>query len=279
MRIDTIINDDNVHGLQQLPDGCIDLTVTSPPYDSLRKYNGHSWDADALIPELYRVTKPGGVVVWIVNDATVNGSETGSAFRHALAFMENGFLLHDTMIYAKHNPPPTGGSNRYFQSFEYMFVFSKGAPKTFNPLTEPRRNICNDKRTKRTKTFTRNVDGEFIRKEVAVNQEDPKRRNVWTYLVGGGNTTDDKIAYCHPAIFPEQLAADHIHSWSNPGDVVLDPFMGSGTTAKMAVLNGRHYIGFEVSREYCEIAQRRLNDTQMEVRNNGGEQQTKRRTL
>lgn len=258
MQTDVIINADNVCGLRQFPDECIDLTVTSPPYDSMRKYDGYDWDAQKLIPELFRVTKTGGVVVWVVNDATIKGSETGTSFRHALAFMENGFSLHDTMIYAKHNPPPTGGSNRYFQSFEYMFVFSKGAPKTFNPLTEPRRNICNDKRTKRTKSFNRNSDGEFVRKDVVVNQGDPKRRNVWTYLVGGGNTTDDKIAYSHPAIFPEQLAADHILSWSNPGDVVLDPFMGSGTTAKMAALHGRHYIGFELSEEYCNIARQRL---------------------
>lgn len=249
---------DNVIGLRMLPADCIDLTVTSPPYDNLRNYNGFTWGADALITELYRVMKPGGVVVWVVNDATVNGSETGASFRQALAFMAAGFNLHDTMIYAKHNPAPVGGKARYYQSFEYMFVFSKGAPATFNPLTEPRRNICNDKRTQRVKGFTREADGTFTRRMVAVNQDDPKRRNVWTYLVGGGNTTDDKKAYKHPAMFPEQLAADHIISWSNPGDVVLDPFMGSGTTAKMAALNGRHYIGFDISEEYCQIAEQRV---------------------
>ena len=139
-----------------------------------------------------------------------------------------------------------------------MFVFSKGTPKTFNPLTEPRRNICNDKRTQRCKSFTRSADGSTIRKLVQINQDDPKRRNVWTYIVGGGNTTDDKEAYNHPAIFPEQMAADHILSWSNPGDIVLDPFMGSGTTAKMATLEGRNYIGFEISPEYCKIAEKRI---------------------
>ena len=251
---------DNVAGLRELPADCIDLTVTSPPYDNLRDYNGFTWSAEVLITELYRVMKPGGVVVWIVNDATVNGSETGTSLRQALAFMAAGFNLHDTMIYAKHNPAPVGGNSRYYQSFEYMFVFSKGSPATFNPLTEPRRNICNDKRTQRVKGFTREADGTFIRRMVAVNQDDPKRRNVWTYLVGGGNTTDDKKAYQHPAMFPEQLAADHILSWSNPGDVVLDPFMGSGTTAKMAVLNGRHYIGFDISEEYCRIAEQRVRE-------------------
>lgn len=258
MRLNYIDNRDNVEGLQELPADCIDLTVTSPPYDNLREYTGFSWDFETLARELFRVTKPGGVVVWVVGDATVKGSETGTSLRQALTFMGAGFNLHDTMIYAKHNPPPTGGKNRYFQAFEYMFIFSKGSPKTFNPLTEPRRNICNDKRTRRNKGFNRNADGEFVRKEVAINQGDPKRRNVWTYLVGGGNTTDDKVAYGHPAMFPEQLAADHILSWSSPGEIVLDPFMGSGTTAKMAAAHGRHYIGFEISAEYCEIAAQRL---------------------
>lgn len=258
MELNKIYNMDCVEGMRKIPDNYIDLTVTSPPYDNLRKYNGFTWDEEETIKELFRISKPGAVVVWIVNDATKKGSETGTSFKQALTFMQAGFNLHDTMIYAKHNPPPTGGKNRYFQSFEYMFVFSKGTPKTFNPLTEPRRNICNDKRTHRRKSFTRNEAGDFLKKDVAINQGDPKRRNVWTYLVGGGNTTDDKVAYEHPAIFPEQLAADHILSWSNPGDIVLDPFAGSGTTAKMAKLNNRNYIGFEISKEYCDIAEKRI---------------------
>ncbi len=258
MEINRIYNTDCVEGMKQLPDNCIDLTVTSPPYDNLRNYCGFAWDFDETVKELYRVSKNGAVVVWIVNDSTVRGSETCTSFRQALAFVAAGFNLHDTMIYAKHNPPPTGGKNQYYQSFEYMFVFSKGAPKTFNPLTEPRRNICNDKRTHRVKKFTRDKNGEFEEKAVAINQNDPKRRNVWTYLVGGGNTTDDKEAYKHPAIFPEQLALDHILSWSNPGDTVLDPFAGSGTTAKQCVLSGRNYICYEIAQEYCELSNRRI---------------------
>lgn len=251
---------DNVVGMRQLPDACIDLTVTSPPYDNLRTYNGYSWDITSVVAQLYRVTKRGGVVVWVVSDATKGGSETGTSFRHALAFMGAGFNLHDTMIYCKHNPPPVGGGNRYFQAFEYMFVFSKGSPKTFNALTEPRRNICNDKRTHRVKSFTRNADGTTTKKAVTINQGNPKRRNVWTYLVGGGNTSNDKAAFKHPAMFPEQLAADHISTWTNPGDIVLDPFMGSGTTGKMAILSDRHYIGFEISNDYCQLAEQRVKN-------------------
>ena len=252
--------------LKNIPSCSVDLTVTSPPYDNLRTYNGNidQWNFEkfkAIAEELFRVTTNGGVLVWIVNDATIKGSETGTSFRQALYFKELGWNLHDTMIYAKHNPPPTGGSNRYFQSFEYMFVFSKGVPRVFNPMTEPRRNICNDKRTHRNKGFNRNANGEFVKKEVPINQGDPKRRNVWTYLVGGGNTTDDKIAYNHPAIFPEKLAEDHILSWSNPGDVVLDPFMGSGTTGKMAVQSGRQFIGIELDEAYFKIATERIGNT------------------
>lgn len=265
MRLDYIDNVDCLEGMKEIPDGCIDLTVTSPPYDNLRTYNGkiEQWNYDKfqqVAQELFRITKQGGVIVWVVGDATVNGSETCTSFKQALWFDQLGFNLHDTMIYAKHNPPPTGGKNRYFQAFEYMFVFSKGRPTTFHPLTEPKRNICNDKRTQRTKSFNRNADGEFVRKTVTLNQGDPKRRNVWTYLVGGGNTSDDKLAFRHPATFPEQLAEDHILSWSNPDDVVLDPFAGSGTTAKMSVINGRHYIGFEIEKNYCETAQKRVAD-------------------
>ena len=141
-----------------------------------------------------------------------------------------------------------------------MFVFSKGAPKTFNYLTEPRRNACNDRRTVRYKSFNRNSDGTVEKKIVKINQEDPKRRNVWEYKVGGGNSTNDSIAFQHPAIFPEALAKDHILSWSNEGDIVLDPFMGSGTTGKMAIVNNRKFIGIEIIEEYYNIAKKRIEN-------------------
>ena len=265
MKINTIYNMDCLEGLRAMPDDTVDLTITSPPYDTLRSYNGYSFDFEGIADELFRVTKDGGVVVWVVGDATIKGSETGTSFRQALYFKGIGFNLHDTMIYFKHNPVPVGGSNRYYQSFEYMFVFSKGSPKTFGAITEPRRNECNDKRTRRFKGFNREADGTVSKKETTINQGDPKRRNVWTYLVGGGSVTTDKVAYGHPAIFPEKLAEDHILSWSNPGDVVLDPFMGSGTTAKMAMLNGRNFVGFELSEEYCEIARQRIKETPLRL--------------
>ena len=242
-------NSDEV--MQQIPDACIDLTVTSPPYDNTRNYNGFSFNFPEVAQQLYRITKKGGVVVWVVGDATIKGSETGTSFRQALYFKEIGFRLHDTMIYHKKTPPLT--HNRYEQEFEYMFIFSKGKPKTFNPILVDK--IYTDNRTK--KAFSRNKTNEHDM-GFSSNKTQKIKGNVWTYLVGGNKTTKDKIAFQHPAIFPERLARDHIISWSNPGDLVFDPFLGSGTTAKMALSEGRNYLGIEISEEYCEIARQRI---------------------
>lgn len=243
--------------MKTLEPNSIDLTVTSPPYDNLRTYNGYSFDFETIAQELYRITKEGGVVVWVVGDATIKGSESGTSFRQALYFKECGFNLHDTMIYMKDNPPPVGGALRYYQAFEYCFVLSKGAPKTFNPITEPRRNKWNDKRTVRTRPVTRNKAGVFVEKEVTVS-ENVKLQNVWSYTVSGGSVAEEMFAHEHPAIFPEALVRDHIISWSNEGDVVFDPFTGSGTTAKMALQAGRRFVGCEISEEYYDLTKRRL---------------------
>lgn len=237
-------------GMKLLPDNYIDLTVTSPPYDNLRNYNGYSFDFENIAKELYRVTKDGGVVVWVVADKTENGSESGTSFKQALYFISVGFNLHDTMIYAKANPRPNAG-NRYQQAFEYMFVFSKGTPKTTNILLRPRKETT-DGRTERTKSFVRDEDGNFDSYTYHYKDMVP-RENIWEYKVGGGHSTNDKIAFKHPAIFPEKLAEDHILSWSCKGDLVMDIFSGSGTTRKMARWNNRNFIGFEISEEYLKI--------------------------
>lgn len=246
MNINKIYNEDCLKTMAKMPNNYIDLTITSPPYDNLRKYNGYSFDFENIAKELYRATKIGGVVVWIVGDATVKGSETGTSFKQALFFISLGFNLHDTMIWKKPNPIPTQ-STRYQQGFEYMFVFSKGKPKAFNPITEPSK--CAGIKVKKHRatgsSHSYNSDGFY---EVASKK---MIDNIW----GIGN---HKNKTGHPAIFPEKLANDHILSWSNEGDLVYDPFMGSGTTAKMALLNNRNYIGSEISPEYCEIAKERL---------------------
>lgn len=239
-----------------MPGDSVDLTVTSPPYDNLRTYNGYAFDFPGIAKELYRITKPVGVVVWVVGDSVVNGSETGTSFRQALFFMETGFRLHDTMIYSADRPPRK--SNRYEQNFEYMFVLSKGTPKTVNLLREP----CK-KAGKSRKGFSFRSGGDYLdrRQYSETVGKDKIRGNIWHFACGNGGSTADKIAFKHPAIFPEKLAEDHILSWSNPGDTVLDPMCGSGTTLKMAKKNGRNYIGIELSEEYVKIAQARLNAT------------------
>ena len=260
MEINKIYNEDCLDTMGRMKANFIDLTVTSPPYDNLRTYNGYSFDFESIAKELYRVTKEGGVVVWVVGDATIKGSETGTSFRQALHFKELGFNIHDTMIYNKELTTPVGG-NRYFQRFEYMFVFSKGKPKTFNPITRKRLNKHNDKRTTRIKKTSRNKDGSWNVRKVKIN-EVVKIGNVWTY---NPSNSGGKLESQHPAIFPEKLASDHIISWSNEGDLVYDCFMGSGTTAKMSILNKRSYIGSEMSSEYCDIIKQRLNTKQKEL--------------
>jgi site-specific DNA-methyltransferase (adenine-specific) len=237
--------------MKQFENDIIDLTVTSPPYDNLRDYNGYTFDFENIAKELLRVTKPGGVIVWIVGDATVNGSETGTSFRQALYFKEIGFNLHDTMIYMKNNPVPQPGK-RYNQCFEYMFVLSKGTPNTFNPIMEETKykGVANAR--------NRGKDGSLHYRKIERKNE-KKVGNIFAYSVGGGISTKDKIAFQHPAIFPEQLASDHILSWTNEGDTVLDCFFGSGTTGKCALKYNRRYIGIDISEEYCDIAANRIN--------------------
>ncbi len=253
---------DCVELIKEIPDDFIDLTVTSPPYDNLRTYNGNieQWNFEkfqAIAKELYRVTKQGGVVVWIVADATINGSETGTSFRQALYFKEVGFNLHDTMIWSKPSFTAVGAlKTRYAQTFEYMFVFSKGKIKTFNALKDRK----TTSRSKGKHGMIRQKDGSFRPMSNRGKQygEFGIRYNVWDMPPVMSNIERTG----HPAQFPEQLAKDHILSWSNPGDIVFDPFLGSGTTAKMAVLNDRKYIGFEISKEYFDIACQRLDDVE-----------------
>mgnify|MGYP001564785264 CR=1 FL=1 len=254
--IDSIVCGDNVATMRQLPDECIDLTVTSPPYDDLRTYGGHAWDFEAVARELFRVTKKGGVVVWVVADATVDGSETGTSFRQALFFMETGFRLHDTMIYECNKPPLT--HKRYEQAFEYMFVFVKAEIKTFNP--KMKRNLYFGENCLRNGDWASGKENSAMRQREGEKQvkEFGMQNNIWRYETGGNKTTKDRIAFDHPAVFPERLAEDHISSWSNKGDLVLDPFSGSGTTCKMAKKLGRHFIGLEVNPAYVEISNQRL---------------------
>jgi site-specific DNA-methyltransferase (adenine-specific) len=255
MELNKIYNENCLETMARMQDGAVDLTVTSPPYDNLRTYNGYSFDFESIAHELYRVTKYGGVVVWIVNDATINGSETGTSFKQALYFKECGFNLHDTMIYAKNSYMPLT-HNRYEQQFEYMFILTKRKLNTFNPIKIPSL-TAGTKRNRGSSKASEVTYAERKRAEKTIVNSEKQKANIWFYDVGKNDKTK------HTAPFPEQLANDHIISWSNEGDIVYDPFMGSGTTAKMALANKRQYIGSEVSGEYVEIAKERLKQTKL----------------
>ena len=252
MEINNIYNENCLDTMKRMDDNFIDLTVTSPPYDNLRKYNGYSFDFENIAKELYRVTKEGGIVVWIVGDATIKGSETGTSFRQALYFKEIGFNLNDTMIYRKLNYLPVT-SCRYEPQFEYMFILSKGKVKTFNPIMKLNKSAGNKGGTHRHN----GNDLEKLHTNNGIIKKEGRKTNVWDVACGSMNSKD-KISFKHPATFPERLANDHIISWSNEEDIVYDCFMGSGTTAKMCILNNRKYIGSEISKEYVDIANKRL---------------------
>lgn len=252
--LDKIYNENCLDTMAKMESDFIDCTITSPPYDDLRTYNGYSFPFEDIAKELYRVTKEGGVVVWVVGDShDKKGSETLTSFKQALYFKEIGFNIHDTMIYQK-NSYPFPPVNRYYQQFEYMFVLSKGKPSKYNIQTQK---TVWKKNTNEIAT-TRQKDGTTKAMKYEKGKKDRKMDNVWICNTGYMRTTKDKYAYQHPAMFPEELCERHILSWSNENDIVYDCFMGSGTTAKMAKINNRNWIGSEMSEEYCKIIEKRI---------------------
>lgn len=251
--------------MREWDESVIDLTVTSPPYDNMRDYKGFAFEFEAIARELYRVTKKGGVVVWVVGDR-INGGRTMTSFRQAMAFHDIGFNMHDVMIYQKRNTPFMR-SNAYTNAWEFMFVLSKGKPSTFNPLKVP--TVRNGEEML---THNKLSDGVNKKKLGTLNKE-KARTNIWAYAVGLHGTTSDKSAFRHPAMFPERLAEDHILSWSAPGDLVLDPMCGAATTGKMALKRGRRFVGIDISEEYIAIARERLNSHGFEPSAPEGESQ------
>ena len=264
IELNKIYNESNLETCMRLPNESVNLILTSPPYDSdkLRRYDKNTpiwtWDDfTKLAHELTRILKTGGIIVWVVGDATINGSETLTSFKQALYFKENcGLSCWDTMIYEKNSAtfPAKPDSKRYSQIFEYMFCFTKAPIRQDIHLLADKRNkhfgeTCWGKITHYSK------DGK-VEREGKINPvpEFSLRNNIWKYT-----TSCEKDKTGHPAIFPEQLAIDHVLSWTNEGDIVYDPFMGSGTTAKACILTNRKYIGSEISKEYYDIILERLN--------------------
>lgn len=248
---------DCIDFMQQMKKESVDLTVTSPPYDDLRDYNGYTFDFENIAEGLFRVTKEGGIVVWVVGDK-INGGFSLTSFRQGLFFQRIGFKMHDVMIYKKKNTPFMR-NGAYTNCYEFMFVLAKGKPKTFNPLKEKtvRSGFEMLPANKKPDATYRKILGEL--------KKEKTRTNIWSYAVGLGGTTSDKIAFEHPAVFPEKLAEDHILSWSKTGDLVFDPMCGSGTTCKMAMIHGRDFIGCDISKEYVKIAKQRIKSIQKKL--------------
>ena len=239
LTLDTIYHEDCRDTMRRIPNETVHMVLTSPPYDDLRDYEGYDFPFEWIAEELERVLTPDGILVWVVGDATKNGSETGSSFRQALHFMKLGLKLHDTMIYEKNSStfPARKSSSRYTQIFEYMFVFAKGDVEASLICDKPNKWAGH-----------KDYSGKLSN---PVPDFSP-RTNIWRYVTSMNGVK-------HPAPFPEELAQDHILTWSEPGAVIYDPFMGSGTTAKMAKLNDRHFIGSEVSENYWRIANERVD--------------------
>jgi site-specific DNA-methyltransferase (adenine-specific) len=258
--LDSVICGDNATVMATFPDACIDLVVTSPPYDDLRKYGGHSWDFPAVSRELTRILKPGGVIVWVVRDKIDNG-RTLTSMRQAIHFKDVcGLNVWDTMIWDKPWCQYGDTASRYAGTWEYMHILSKGRPKTINLIRDRANVSAGSTRTSRTdRRVTRDAGGSVTVNKHHVTATEGPRKSIWVYHVGSGQArTEQGGDVLHPAIFPEGLARDHIFSWSNPGDVVLDPFAGSGTTLKMAKEHGRRWIGIEVNPAYVEICRKRV---------------------
>lgn len=256
IEINSIYNEDCLLTMKKMDSESVDMVLTSPPYDGLRAYNGFSFDFESIAKELLRVLKPNGVIIWVVGDSVINGSESGTSFKQALFFKELGLNIHDTMIYEKSNTAFPDKS-RYQNLFEYIFCISKGKPKTFNPILEK----TNPKNYKKSMSSGgRQKDGTVAKFKYEINKPTKIHGNIFRYNVGFMLSSNEKLAFEHPATFPEQLAFDQIKSWSNGNDVVYDPFMGSGTTAKIAIMLKRNYIGSEISKEYYDLINRRINN-------------------
>jgi site-specific DNA-methyltransferase (adenine-specific) len=255
--LNKIICGDAVEELKKIPNNSIDILVTSPPYDGIRKYNGFNYDLHATGKEIYRVLKDGGVAIMVIQDQTKNFGKTLTSFRTIVDWVDNiGFKLFETVIYRKYGAEGAWWNKRFRVDHEYMPIFLKGErPQYFNkdPLKIP------SKHGGKTMTGggTRLTNGIRIPTRAITINPMKCRGTIWEYMTAGDGT---RLKHKHPATFPDKLPYDFIQCFCPPNGVVLDPFIGSGTTALAAIELDRNYIGIDISKEYCDLARRRIKE-------------------
>ncbi len=254
--INQLLNCDAVRGMSGLPDDRIDLTVTSPPYDSVRDYGGHHFNFEQIATELWRITKPCGVVCWHVQDQIIEGSESCTIDKQTLSFRDLGFRIYQRLYVVSLSYRKS--QRRYYRQTSIVLVLSKGRPDTVIPLKDrPNHNAA---RLSGAGLTYRERDGSQARRAPTINPSYGVRGDCWVYDVGGAKTTKDSYVFGHGGVMPERLARDLILSYSEPGELILDPMAGAATTPKMALLNHRRYLGFEPWDKAFAIAERRMQD-------------------
>jgi site-specific DNA-methyltransferase (adenine-specific) len=246
---------DCVEGMKQIPGSSIDLVVTSPPYDSIRNYNGFTFDLHATGQGIHRVLRDGGIAAMVLQDQTSNFGKSLTSFRTVLDWCDNiGFKLFECVIYRKYGPEGAWWRNRFRVDHEYMPIFLKGnRPNYFDK--EPLKIPSKHGGKVMTGSGSRRTDGKTNHAVTRMINPTKCRGTVWDYLMAGDK---DPIKRKHPAPFPDQIPKDFIGCFCPPGGIVLDPFMGCGSTAMAALALGRRFIGFEISPEYCSLAEERM---------------------
>ena len=265
--INQIYNEDCLETMGRMEDGLCDLILTSPPYDNLRRYGqertnhkrlkgGMSFDFESIAKEMTRVLKPGGVIMWNVQDQTINMSRTGSSMRQALYFMDEcGLNFWDHLIWYK-TGTPFPSPHRYRSVWENMFIFSKGKPNTFNPILKRNKTAGQVRNSRKFRDhkgdFVEGFQGTPIRE---FGNED----NVWYIANGANKSYKNKLSVNHPAVMTDEIARRHILTWTNENDIIYDPFLGASTTTRVARDNNRQWIGSEIHTPYYELSKQIMN--------------------
>lgn len=254
---------DCVEGMKKIPDNSVDIVVTSPPYDGIRDYNGFNFDLHETGRGLIRILKEGGIVAMVIQDQTKNFGKTLTSFKTIIDWCDNiGFKLFECVIYRKHGSEGAWWTNRFRVDHEYMPIFLKGEkPQYFNKENLKVPSIHGGKVM--TGSGSRRTDGKTNARVTRPINTMKCRGTIWNYLMAGDK---DPIKRQHPAPFPDQIPLDFIECFCPPGGVVLDPFMGSGSTAVAAKKLNRKYIGFDTSEEYIKIAHARLRNTETQLK-------------